>query len=85
MSKSDDLTKVEYRVREIKRFVVTRYHQSEHGAGVDTKGEYGNPEIAYEVGYALCKAEHERLGWPVADDRIQYPQMPVEAGGATPL
>jgi hypothetical protein len=30
--------------------------------------------MAYAVGYALCKAEHDRLGWPPADERIQYPK-----------
>lgn len=66
--------KIEYRVRMVPRYIVTRYEETERTGGVSTKGEYDNPEVAYEVGYALCKAEHQSLGWPPADDRIQYPR-----------
>lgn len=74
--------RVEYRVKEIKRYIVTRYEEmdSPHKmAGVSTRGEYDNPDVAWEVGYALCKAEHERLGYPPGDERIQYPRHPNEA------
>lgn len=78
-------SKVEYRVRKITRYVVTRYHEIAEGndgllnrAGVQEKGEYPNPDVAYEVAYALAKQEHELLGWPVGDERLQYPQ-PIEA------
>ncbi len=74
-----DLTKVEYRVRKIERYTVTRYHAGDREGGVETKGEYDNAGIAYEVGYALAKAEHERLGWPLGDERIQYPRHPTES------
>lgn len=69
-------TKIEYRVRPVTRFIVTRYHKSGDAGGVDTLGEYDNHETAYAVGYALCKAEHERLGWPIGDERILYPEHP---------
>jgi hypothetical protein len=70
---------IEYRVRPVTRYVVTRYEASGNGAGVRTLGEYDNQMVAQEVGYALCKAEHERLGYPPGDMRIIYPQMvPVE-------
>jgi hypothetical protein len=74
--------KVEYRVRPITRFVVTRYHESEGGntGGTSERGQYDNAEVAHEVAYALCKAEHEQLGWPIDDERIQYPQHPSTAG-----
>lgn len=70
-----DLGKVEYRVRKIERYVVTRHHESTDGrtGGTDQKGEFPNPEIAFEVAYALCADEHQRLGWPIGDERIQYP------------
>lgn len=72
-----DIGKIEYRVRPVTRYVVTRYYESVDGraGGVETKGEYENAQVAYEVGYALCKAEHERLGLPLDDARIQYPRM----------
>lgn len=77
---------IEYRLRPVTRYVITRYEsQSENGTGsVRGIGEYDNQDIAYEVGYALCRAEHERLGWPPGDERIQYPQR-VHDGGKEPL
>jgi hypothetical protein len=73
---------IEYRVREITRYIVTRYETSgpdDEGKGsgsVTTVGEYANADMAYEVGYAVCKAEHDRLGFPIDDARIQYPRHP---------
>lgn len=74
---------IEYRVRPVTRYVVTRYEdQKEAGtASIRTMGEYDNQMIAQEVGYALCKSEHERLGLAPGDTRIIYPQMiptPIE-------
>jgi len=68
--------KVECRVREVSRYVVTRWHSNEqdNSGGVETKGEFDNPDIAHEVAYALCKDEHQRLGYPIDDERIQYPR-----------
>lgn len=79
---------VQYRVREVKRFIVTRYEHEVHESGMESgssgsqqlTGEYPNWDTAYAVGYALCKAEHERLGYPIDDMRIQYPQHPVAEG-----
>ena len=65
---------IEYRVRPVTRYVVTRYVKDGPGSGsVQTLGEYDNQMVAYEVGYALCKAEHDRLGWVPGDSRITYP------------
>lgn len=70
--------KVEYRVRLVTRYVVTRYHENEggHTGGSETKGEYENADMAYEVAYALASDEHRRLEWPVGDMRMQYPRHP---------
>jgi hypothetical protein len=70
--------KIEYRVRPVTRYVVTRYELTEtsNGGSVQGRGEYENAQTAYEVAYALCRAEHERLGWPFGDERIQYPRDP---------
>ena len=68
---------VEYRVRPVTRYIVTRFHQDELSGGVETKGEFDSPVVAYEVGYALAKEEHQRLGYPIADERIQYPKSPL--------
>lgn len=72
--------KIEYRVRMVPRYTVTRYACNIHGEvdaetnGSSLHGEFDNSEMAYAVAYALCKAEHDRLGWPPGDERIQYPR-----------
>jgi hypothetical protein len=68
---------VEYRVRPVTRYIVTRFFKEEQGSGSEFKGEFDSPHIAYQVGYALAKDEHERLGYPIGDERIQYPRTPV--------
>jgi hypothetical protein len=84
-----DIGKIEYRVREVTRYHVTRHWESVDGrtGGSEDKGEYDNPELAYEVGYALCKDEHNRLGFEPGDERIIYPQPVNSVGvmvGSTP-
>lgn len=72
---------VEYRVRPVTRFIVTRCHSEDdgprQGGGVGQCGEFQNEQMAYDVGYALCRAEHEQLGYPADDARIKYPVPPV--------
>lgn len=77
-----NIGKIEYQVRQSPRYFVTRYHESEDGsmAGCETKGAYDNPEVAHEVAYALCKAEHDRLGFAPGDERIIYPTMVPSTG-----
>jgi hypothetical protein len=71
--------KTEYKIRPVTRYVVTRYNEDDNGmASCTGKGEYDNADVAYEVGYALAKEEHERLGYPIGDMRIIYPQHPNE-------
>ena len=72
--------KIEYRVRPVTRYIVTRYEETAHTGASTTHGEYDSEEVAQEVGYALCKAEHDRLGWSPSDERIQYPRPVIEAG-----
>ena len=73
-----DLTKVEYRVRKVERFIVTRYEEGQNEAGPwkasTTHGEFENSGTSYEAAYALASAEHTRHGWPVGDERMQYPK-----------
>lgn len=78
---------VEFRVKEIKRYIVTQHTHTVAGNGDETCGEnrmigeYGNYEVAYSVGYALAKAEHERLGYALDDPRIQYPKTDYDRIG----
>lgn len=70
---------IEYKVRPADRFIVTRFESKNEDGGAGrvgsrALGEFHNQETAHAVAYALCKAEHERLGWPVDDERIQYPK-----------
>jgi hypothetical protein len=76
MQKETIQMKVEYRVRPVTRFVVTRYHQSDDGSEVSTKGTYDNAHVAYEVAYALCKAEHDASGEPLGSMAFIYPDTP---------
>ena len=64
---------IEYRVRPVTRYVVTRYQSVDSCGSVETRGEFDNEQSAYDVAYALCKTDHERIGWPVGDDRVKYP------------
>lgn len=70
------LLKLEYRVRPVTRYIVTKYEETDAGSGVVTVGEYDNADVAYEVCTAIAKTEHARLGWPINDDRILYPEHP---------
>lgn len=45
---------IEYKVRPVTRFVVTRYHQNEASAGVETCGEFDNARQAGLVAGALA-------------------------------
>lgn len=65
---------VEYKIRPVTRYIVTRYYANDRGSGSEVKGEFDNADIAHEVAYALCKDEHEGLGYPVGDERIKYPE-----------
>lgn len=75
-------TLIEYRVRPVTRYIVTRFEghgpggQAGSNASVCGRGEFDNADTAYAVGYALAKADHERIGWPIGDERIQYPRHP---------
>lgn len=73
------LTKIEYRVRPVTRYVVTRYCERSDDSGEpvcassEARGEFDNADRAHDVAYALCRSEHEQLGWPAGDERILYP------------
>jgi len=75
---------IEYKVRPVTRYNVTRFKESDEDiagnkrSGSSVVGTYDNEDVAHEVGYALCKAEHDRLGWPIGDERIQYPRRGVK-------
>lgn len=77
---------VEYRVRPVTRYIVTRFYSDgpDRSGGCETKGEFDSATVAYEVGYALAKDEHQRLGYPPGDERIKYP-TPIPEEGPHPV
>lgn len=97
---NDDIRLIEYRVKPVTRYIVTKYEErggdGNHSTSDDPRiaenrvgtakicgrGEFDNAETAYEIGYALAKADHERMGWPLDDPRIRYPQ--IEDASAIP-
>ena len=87
--------RVEFRVKPVTRYVVTKWERDIEPEGQGSAGgpthivtnggaEFDNHETAYAVAYALCRAEHERLGYPPFDDRIQYPRQNEEGETLTP-
>jgi hypothetical protein len=94
----DDIRLIEFSVRPVTRYIVTRYEErsgdGNHTTSSDPRiaenrvgrakvccgssghGEFDNAQTAYDVAYALCRAEHERIGYRVDDDRIRYPEHP---------
>lgn len=78
---------IEYRIRPVTRYIVTRCATEDAGAReVSQIGEYYNAELAYHVSYAMAKAEHEKLGWPLDDPRMKYPEpfQPSQPTDETP-
>ncbi len=66
--------KVEYKVREIKRYIVTRFESTENTGSSSVRGEYDNFDMAYNVACALAKMDRDNLGYPPGDDRIMFPE-----------
>jgi hypothetical protein len=75
---------IEYRIKPVTRYMITRFERDANGgASVGcpvSSVQFDSADIAYDVAYALAKADHERMGWPICDDRIQYPRHPREDG-----
>lgn len=72
---------IEYRVKRVERFIVTRYESHEtsgalNTGGVSTLGEYPSGDTAYAVAYALCRQEHEKSGEPIGSMNFVYPGIP---------
>ena len=68
---------VEYRVRPITRYIVTRYEATDQSGSSTQHGTFEDGETAYHVAYALCRAEHDKSGEPVDSQKFIYPKMPT--------
>lgn len=74
------MKRVEYRVREVKRYIVTRFEEDVGVTGSVTEhGMFPQAHVAFEVAYALCGREHELSGEPPGSEMFQYPQPLAEA------
>lgn len=72
---------IEYRVKRVERFIVTRHEESDSGSTGSTRqigNEYDNFEVAYEVGYALARADRERLAMSPGDAGVVFPSPSLE-------
>lgn len=72
---------IEYRVKRVERFIVTRYEDDpcKTTASVRQIGkEFDSFDTAYEVGTAMAKADQERLGLPVGDEGVIFPSPSLE-------
>lgn len=77
---------IEYRLRPVTRYVITRYeNQGENGtAAIRTIGEFDNQRDAFDVGTALCR--NEFLGADLMPgDKFIYPQMIPTADNIPPV
>lgn len=78
--------KIEYKIRIVTRYVVTRYDESDGGrtGSCITQGEYDNADLAYEVAYALAKEQSRLLGLAPGDETVIFPEpinQDVQIGG----
>lgn len=48
------MSTIEYRVRPVSRYIVTRYESTEDAAGVSTIGEFPNRQLAVDVANAFA-------------------------------
>ena len=74
-------TEIEYKIRPVTRYIVTRFEKvtgpgDNNYSGSEECGEFLSKEQAYKIGHALCRVDHQRLGYDAEDMRIQYPRMP---------
>jgi hypothetical protein len=78
---------IEYRVKRVERFIVTRFEGADDGAVAGSSirqigNEFSNADVAYEVGYALARQEAEQNGYGPGDMRMIYPTHPRDANAS---
>lgn len=73
---------IEYKVRPVTRFIVTRYSEdidpnNTSCASCETKGEFDNFNTAYAVGYALAQEEQIRRGIDLQSPALKFPDSVI--------
>ena len=70
---------IEYRIKPVVRYFVTRHVSDGVVSGVQNCGsEYSSGETAYEVAYALARADVERLSLPIDSMEVIFPTQPIQ-------
>jgi hypothetical protein len=69
---------IEYKIRPVTRFVVTRYSDDldpngKNHPSSDVKGVFDNFSIAYNIGYALAREEFSRRAIDLQDPGFVFP------------
>lgn len=69
---------IEYRVKSVERFIVTRHEDTGVTGSTQQKGpDYPSHEQAYEVATALARDERERLGLSPGDMGVIFPAASI--------
>ncbi len=73
--------KVEYQVKELTRYTVTRWYSEAgptgDGGGCIGYGEFDNANQAYEVATSMASNECLVNGWAIDDERMKFPLLPT--------
>lgn len=71
---------IEYKVRPVTRFIVTRFEQDGAAAGSSLCGEFDREEDALRVGFALAKNDLDHYGAPRGDEgtKVLFPDFPED-------
>lgn len=69
--------KIEYKVRPVTRFVVTRYCENGHDKDSISKGEFDNFQTAYSVAYALAEHDRSLNGFDLGDEHVIFPESVI--------
>ena len=87
--KKENKMTIEYRVKPVTRYIVTRHdssaqtdeefqrNQRPSGSVRQIGGEHDNADTAYQVGYALAFQERENLCLPPGDMGVIFPEHPA--------
>lgn len=67
---------IEYRVRPVTRFVVTRFESDGGMASSTSCGEFDREEAALRVGFAAAKMDQEEFRFDHNRAKVIFPDMP---------
>jgi hypothetical protein len=65
---------IEYKVRPVTRYIVTRFESDGESGGSEVCGEFDREENAMRVGFALAKNDLDHYGYRKAN--VTFPNTP---------